>query len=467
MNAVPSGVDYGGAHFYRDRDDLQTFYYIAGEPKPDTDASGKPALNFFVTDNTALLQFSTRWEVPVDVFEASRKPLHEQFPDSEPASMRFSPAPLLIKAVTLALTDKAQEEDLQTVTSANFPPYSALFNVTLTPEQKSRVASALNGRTGVLKVSYVFSLSTNVSVETSITGDVSKDIAELGSSPARSDCQARIDTAIAEDRLRVVRKGAEGAPPELIKKVDGMAKEKAIDILQRMAKQAELNPDVANLKATATATMPTTIPLSRSTDVGSWYAAGSGAKVTVAPSTNGTIAERKGTPCTIHVAVGFNLKDLPVAFVQLSWASEQATIRPPMFNPVTLNGQTDKPLAVKTFYTDGGPPYETRVVTFPANELKLTPSDMGLVQVAIDASARRKAGATQAKINVSYEPARNGTSNEHLTSFRFGDWTDSWYVVTRSSDLGGTLKINRTETLSDGSVVTPPTVTTDKTAITL
>ena len=293
MKAIPPGPDYGGAHFYRDRDDLQTFYYIAGEPTPDKDASGKPALNFFVTDNTALLQFSTRWEVPVDVFEASRKPLQKQFPDSEPASMRFSPAPLSMKGVTLALTDKAQEEDLQTVTSANFPPYSALFNVTLTPEQKSRVASALNGRTGVLKVSYVFSLSTNVSVETSIAGDVSKDIAELGPTPARSDCQARIDTALAEDRLQLIRKGAEDAPPELTKKADGMAREKAIDILQGMAKQAELNPDVANLAATATATMPTTIPLSRSTDVGSWYHGGSGAKVTVAPSTNGTIAERK------------------------------------------------------------------------------------------------------------------------------------------------------------------------------
>jgi hypothetical protein len=336
--------------------------------------------------------------------------------------------------------------------------------VTLTPEQKSRVASALNGRTGVLKVSYAFSLSTNVSVETSIAGDVSEDIAELGPSPAHADCQARIDTAIAADRLRLVREGAEDAPPELTKKADAMAKEKAIDILQGMAKQSEPNPDIANLKATATATMPITIPLSRSTDVGSWYGGGSGAKITIAPS---TVPARKGASRTLRAEVGFELKDLPIAFVQLNWGSEQATIRPPMFNPVTLNGQTDKPLVVKTFYTDGGPPYETRVSTLPANELKLTPSDMGLVQVAIDASARRKAGATQARINVSYEPTRNGTSDEHLTSFRFGDWTDSWYIVTRSSDLGGTLKINRTETLSDGSVVTPPTVTTDKTAITL
>jgi hypothetical protein len=115
----------------------------------------------FVTDKRPCCSSARGGSLPVDVFEASRKPLHEQFPDSEPASMRFSPAPLLIKAVTLALTDKAQEENLQTVTSANFPPYSALFNVTLTPEQKSHVASALNGRTGVLKVSYVFSLSTS------------------------------------------------------------------------------------------------------------------------------------------------------------------------------------------------------------------------------------------------------------------------------------------------------------------
>ncbi|HTG17089.1 MAG TPA: hypothetical protein VK747_17700, partial [Blastocatellia bacterium] len=238
MTAVPSGLDYRGAHFYRSRDDVQTFYYIAGEPTPDKDASGKPALNFFVTDQTALLQFSARWEVPVDVFEALRQPLHEQFPDSEPASIRFSPAPLSMGGVTLTLTDKSQEENLQTVMSANFPPYSALFNVTLTPEQKARVASALNGRTGVLKVSYRFSLSTEVSVETSITGDVSEDVAELGPSASRTDCQARIDAAIADGRLQLVRTGSDDAPAELREKADGLAKEKAIDMLQRMTTQA-------------------------------------------------------------------------------------------------------------------------------------------------------------------------------------------------------------------------------------
>ena len=154
-----------------------------------------------------------------------------------------------------------------------------------------------------------------------------------------------------------------------------------------------------------------------------------------------------------------------MAFVQLNWDGEQATIRPPVFNPVTLNGRTDKPLVVKTFYTDGGSPFEATLPSLTTNELKLTPPDIGLAQVMIDASARRKAGATQAKIQVSYEPAGNGTADEHLIRFRFGDWTDSWYVVTRSSDLDGTLKIGRTETNSDGSVVTHPAVTTDKTAI--
>jgi hypothetical protein len=466
MTAVPSGLDYRGAHFYRGPDDLKTFYYIAGEPTPDKDASGKPALNFFVTDQTAMLQFSTRWELPVDVFEALRKPLHEQFPDSEPASIRFSPAPLSIEGVTLTLTDKGQEENLQTVTSANFPPYSALFNVTLTPEQKARVASALNGRTGVLEVSYRFSLSTEVSVETSITGDVSDDIADLRPSATRTDCQARIEAALAEGRLQLVRTGSDDAPAELREKADGMAKEKAVDMLQRITAQAELNPDAANLKVTALATIPTSIPLTRSTDVGSWYSHSNGAKVTVVPSTNGATAERKATSASIRVGVGFDLKDAPVAFVQLNWDREQATIRPPVFNPVTLNGKTDKPLVVKTFYTDGGSPFEANVLSLPANELKLTPPDIGLAQVMIDASARRKAGATQAQIQVSYEPAGNGTADERLIRFRFGDWTDSWYVVTRSSGLGGTLKVRRTETNSDGSVVTHPAVTTDKTAIT-
>jgi hypothetical protein len=88
-----------------------------------------------------------------------------------------------------------------------------------------------------------------------------------------------------------------------------------------------------------------------------------------------------------------------------------------------------------------------------ANELKLTPSDMGLVQVAIDAS-RGKAGATQAKIK--------SVANLHATAlptntdrFLFRRLTDSWVRRRAKFRSCGTLKINRTETLSDGSVVSP------------
>jgi hypothetical protein len=466
MTTIPSGFDYRGAHYYRGRDNKETFYYLAGEPTPDRDPSGNPALTFLVTDQGALLQLSTRWEVPADVLEGLREPLHEQFPDAEPSLIRFSPAPISMAGVSLTLTDRDKEENLQTVTSSNFPPYSSLFNVTLTADQKARVGSALNGRTGVLQVTYRFSLATTVSVETSISGDISADVAELGSDASRNDCDDQIETALAEGRLQLTRTGADDAPAELSEKADHQAKEKAIEILHRMTSQMDLSPDTARLKASAVATMPVEIPLSRSTDVGSWFSGGA-AKVTVAPGTVGATKEGKATHASVRVEVGFNLKDVPVAFVQLTWDKEQATIGPPIFNSVALNGHTDKPLIVKTFYTDGGSPYETNLQSLPAKELKLTPPDIGLAQVLVDASARRKAGSTQAQIQVNYKPKENGTADEHLTRLRYGDWTDSWYVVTRSPDLGGSLEVEWTETNADGSVITHPTVTTDKTEITL
>jgi hypothetical protein len=166
------------------------------------------------------------------------------------------------------------------------------------------------------------------------------------------------------------------------------------------------------------------------------------------------------------ISIEFDMKEVPVAFVQLSW-DDQAEIRPPVFSPATLKGRTDEPLVVKTLYTDGGPPYETKLTPPPTNELKLTPQDLGLALITADANSLRQAGAKHAEIRVNYKPDGAGTADEHLIRFHFGDWTDSWYVVTRDSGLGGKLEVEIKETDAEGAITPHPTMTTDKTEITL
>jgi hypothetical protein len=465
VTELPNSFDFRGCHFYQSDDDRQTFYYLPGEPTPERSPSGEPTLTFLVTDQSALLQLATRWEVENSVIDSVPIEIRNRFPDIDPGQVRFSPAPVSIESVSLMLTtgDEA-EKALATTTSSGFPPYAALFNVTLTPAQKAQVASALNGRKGLLKVVYKSSLTLGVSAEASIMADVETDIAELGPNATLADCQARIEAGINDGRLKFKRSSSAAAPDALKDKADRLAKEKAADILFQFS-QKGLKPDVADLEAKVVVRDTVSLPLTSSTDLGSWYARGADSpNILIAPSPSNATAA--GRPAAVMVSIGFDMKDVPVAFVQVTW-DEQASIAPPVFGPVTVKGKTDKQILINTSYTNGGSPYRTQHAAPPTNELKLTPADLGLALITTDANALRHEGATQAQIRVNYRPSAGGVADEHLIRLRFGEWVDSWYVVSRSSSLGGTLEVECTQTNADGVVIKHPTITTDKVKVIL
>jgi hypothetical protein len=161
-------------------------------------------------------------------------------------------------------------------------------------------------------------------------------------------------------------------------------------------------------------------------------------------------------PATVRIGIEVS-SDLPIAFVQLTRGQSQMTLRGPAFTPVTMpaNG-TDGPLVVKTHYTNGGPAYETTLSASPANEWALTPHDLGLEEVTLDASAAKEAGARQVQIQISYKPSGSGTEDERTINFRYGDWTDHWYVVTRSAGLDGVIEYHWKATDADGAETRHP-----------
>lgn len=400
MTDLPDGFELRGVYFYPSKDDPHTFCYLPGDPAPERSPSGQPMVTFLVTDQAGMLQLGTRWEVESTLLESLRNEIADGFPDLDPALIRFSPAPLSVESVTLMLSSDGREEELQTVQSSGFPPYSAIFNVTLTPEQKAQVASALNGRTGLLKVIYRASLAVPVSAEESNTADARTDVTEAGHESRRE----------------------------------------------------------ARFNLSSRITTMSSVPVEGSTDVGSWHTGGvDSANITVAPSVS--TSSDAGRPAAAMIGIGFDLKDVPVALVQVTW-DEQATISGPVFGPVTIKGHTDKPISINTFYTNGAPSYGTTLPAPTDNDLKLTPSDLGLALITLDANALRKAGATQAQLKVNYKPTSDGFADEHLIRLRFGDWMDAWYVVTRSASLNGVLEIESTHTNADGTVIKHPTLTT-------
>jgi len=218
------------------------------------------------------------------------------------------------------------------------------------------------------------------------------------------------------------------------------------------------------LKSTASVTESVAEPLARSTDVSSWFVGANGLEH-VRP-VGLTIEPSSPSAGSVVVRLGFEGGHAKIAFVQVTAGSSSEVLRGPGFSPVTLT-TTGQPLVVKTNYTVGGPPYEAALERPGEGGWSLSPNDLGLVQVTLDGTARRKAGATSAQVRVRYRPSEAGTEDEQVINFRYGDWTETWYVISRAADIRGSLEVEWKETAADGSTVKHAPVTTDNPALIL
>jgi hypothetical protein len=146
---------FHGIHYYRSSDDPQTFFFQPEKPGAQKDPRGRPVLSLLASDQGALLQLGAEWGVDDQLLARFKHYLARHF-HLDPSLIRLSPAPLSVEKVVLALGDGAGNfDELATSSSSGYPPYSAIFNVKLTTEQKANVISALNSRRDFLKITYL------------------------------------------------------------------------------------------------------------------------------------------------------------------------------------------------------------------------------------------------------------------------------------------------------------------------
>lgn len=468
MTKLPTGFEIRGVYFYCDPNDPYTFFYIPGEPTAEVSPSGQPSLSLMVSDQIALLQLGSRWGLDAQQQEAIEQDLQHQFSELTPALIRLSPAPVTIKQTVLQLGDGDGNFGLlQTVSSAGYPPFAALFNVQLTSKQKTQAIAALNGRENFLVVTYQGTLATEIPVSTSIQGDIRTDLAMLNQNTTLADCLEQIELAISANRLIVQRSHPETVDSELVLKVDQIAKYKAASVLLDQLQQAQRDPDRATLEVTATLIATQLLTIERSTDISTWFEGNTGLDhVRVLPPVSKEPEQTSSESLTVRL--GFDAQDSAIAFIQVKFGEAQATLRPPKFDTVTFSSvQSSSSLMITTHYTDGGSSWENQLPFPQAAELSLNPNDVGLALIVVDASARKQAGSTSLQIQVKYIPKNSGTEDERTLYFRFGEWTDSWYIVTRSTDLGGVLEFEAKETTLDDVVIKHPLTTTTETEIKL
>ena len=122
---------------------------------------------------------------------------------------------------------------------------------------------------------------------------------------------------------------------------------------------------------------------------------------------------------------------------------------------------------VRTNYSDGGPAFETKLPLTDSKGWTLKPEDLGMAKIVLDGSRPKATGSTDVRVRVVYRPSGKGTHDDRTIYFRRDNWTASWYIVTRSAGLEGSLEFDWRETAADGSVVMHPSSSTDKTELQL
>ena len=293
-----------------------------------------------------------------------------RFPTLALAQPALRPAPVSVAQVELALGDgQGAYETLKTAASSGFPPFAAIFAVSLTVAQKERVLAALNGREGFLTVTYRGALTATVVATATIAGDVYDDIAELGRAPALAKCLAQVARALELGRLTLEISETE-APAELRERAADQARSKAARVMLRMAGDAATSswsrPASATAALTATARLEDTVqlPIERRADISAWFASGGGAdQIRVVGA---TLPDPRPAPADApNVALGFDPHGAPIAFVELARGAAQSTLRGPSFTAATLPAGAEGPLIVTTHYTAAGAP-DTSVNYQPA-----------------------------------------------------------------------------------------------------
>ncbi len=469
MIELPGMFNLRGVNLFRSKSDPSTFFYLPGEPLPERGPNGIPTLQFMASDKGAVLQFGAQWSIEASLLSPLKDDLSGMYQELPKELIRLSPAQISVSGATLSIGDGTGKlDELQSVKSSGFPPFTALFNVQLSSEDKTKVVASLNGRRNFLKVGYKGSLPVDREARVSISGDVSQEVSALGKNASILDALAVVESSIAKGSLNIEASLDEGVSQDLKDNIYRQAKEKAASMIMAMASG---NSGQAKLESTVSRTEIAQVPLNSSTDISSWFPGGTGADhiivvgVTITEPDKNSVKEP--VVQTKFVKLGFEAIEMPVAFIELKLGDVAAKMVGPGFADVSLPAEVSGELLVRTNYTEGGPAFETKIPLTDSKGWTLKPEDLGMAKIILDGSRPKTTGSTDVRVRVVYRPSGKGTQDDRTIYFRRDNWTTSWYIVTRSAGLEGSLEFDWRETVADGSVVMHPSSNTDETELKL
>ncbi|MGG6240984.1 hypothetical protein ACQ4N7_20370 [Nodosilinea sp. AN01ver1] len=251
------------------------FYYLPGDPVPQRDSGGNPAVSLMATSDFAMLQVSSQWQASDRQIEALRAELQAQI--SIPAdNLVLEPAPVRIDTVELRLkTSTGEPEVLATSPSSGYAPFSAVFSVTLSAEQKAQAIAALGGRPDLLLVSYRVWVDLPQPGQVEIEGEVATDLRALGQNPSPAAARQRVEDAIAQGRLTLTETFPDSTPADIKQRTLDLAKDRASELLLQLVEQP-IQDGESHLYAKAYLEATAAVALERTADISTWFPSGKG-----------------------------------------------------------------------------------------------------------------------------------------------------------------------------------------------
>jgi hypothetical protein len=333
------------------------------------------------------------------------------------ASSSFALPPLEVTEAQLCAFHEGAWHVLERSSTQGYPPFTALFHVTLDAAHAAVAEQALCGELHRLSITYLVTLLVPSGAEVVIEGDA--QAALLSPTVDLHWLEQSIATGVFSCRIRSWGPSSQ----QLVAEAAAAARQQALTIITQLKQQTTPPPAGTWVHSTIRLERNARLPRQLTADVGAWFPAGQGR--VVCSSTRPLAPPQRN----VRVQLGFDAKDAPLAFIELRGAT-QATLRPPMFTPATVAPRDDATLEILTHFTQGSAPFHHQIhVASP--DIKLHPAHLGLTLLEVDATPRRAAGAQKLALTIRHRE-NNETLNEWKVTFRYGDWTDAWWLVSVS-----------------------------------
>jgi hypothetical protein len=301
MTDLPEGFYAGDLYCFRyGSADDGGFAYIPGAPRVEL-RDGDIQASLTTSPVAAALSIQAVWSATPEAVEAAEEEIRKQYPDTADASLAIAE----FSDTTATLTVKANgvEHTFGPEQTSGFGSYRVVFRETLTSVEKQAAISALQGESNCLSLTFDGTLDLNETAAAEISGDLAdivkamapkkveksggffsrkKQDVEPPPPPDLAACAVSIDDAIRAGTLKLTRMGSPNVSEAVWQTIETELRENATEMLRNKVIEMGVNAsDISSFGIEKKSSKPqqATFHVSRTSDVGSWFARHGGAQL--------------------------------------------------------------------------------------------------------------------------------------------------------------------------------------------